>query len=241
MCGMNSQFSRSAAGTLQSLPRRLGRFCPPRCWPAPSASFPHSPDGDAVVGRCDPGRRPGRPDAGMDRVLHADAGGMRLRPVRARHDRPRSEIWKTIVDVNERVNDTILPVTDQDHWGVADRWDYPDDGLGDCEDIQLLKRRLLTEAGLPHRALRMTVVIDELGAGHAVLMAQDRSRRLHSRQQAQGRSALAADGLSLCEAGRLGQCGLGLARQPGRADRDGHEITLTAHRAAQSRAKLMRR
>ena len=81
-------------------------------------------------------------------------------------------IWKTIVDVNERVNDTILPVTDQDHWGVADRWDYPDDGLGDCEDIQLLKRRLLTEAGLPQRALRMTVVIDELGAGHAVLMAR---------------------------------------------------------------------
>jgi predicted transglutaminase-like cysteine proteinase len=80
-------------------------------------------------------------------------------------------IWKTIVDVNERVNKEILPVTDQDHWGVADRWDYPDDGLGDCEDIQLLKRRLLTKAGLPQRALRMTVVIDELGAGHAVLMA----------------------------------------------------------------------
>ncbi|QRM30170.1 transglutaminase-like cysteine peptidase [Microvirga sp. VF16] len=82
------------------------------------------------------------------------------------------EIWKTIVDVNERVNKEILPVTDQDHWGVADRWDYPDDGLGDCEDIQLLKRRRLTEAGLPQRALRMTVVIDELGAGHAVLMAR---------------------------------------------------------------------
>jgi predicted transglutaminase-like cysteine proteinase len=81
-------------------------------------------------------------------------------------------IWRTIVDVNERVNKAILPVTDQDHWGVADRWNYPDDGLGDCEDIQLLKRRLLTEAGLPQRSLRMTVVIDELGAGHAVLMAR---------------------------------------------------------------------
>lgn len=82
------------------------------------------------------------------------------------------EIWKAIVAVNERVNKEILPVTDQDHWGVADRWDYPDDGLGDCEDIQLLKRRLLTRAGLPQRALRMTVVIDEIGAGHAVLMAR---------------------------------------------------------------------
>jgi len=82
------------------------------------------------------------------------------------------ETWKLLVDVNERVNATILPVTDQDHWGVADRWDYPDDGIGDCEDIQILKRRMLIQAGLPRRALRMTVVIDELGAGHAVLMAR---------------------------------------------------------------------
>jgi len=82
------------------------------------------------------------------------------------------ETWKLLVDINERVNATIVPVTDQDHWGVADRWDYPDDGLGDCEDIQILKRRKLIEAGLPLRALRMTVVIDELGAGHAVLMAR---------------------------------------------------------------------
>ncbi|MFC1460378.1 transglutaminase-like cysteine peptidase [Microvirga arabica] len=82
------------------------------------------------------------------------------------------ETWKLLVDVNERVNARILPVTDQDHWGVADRWDYPNDGMGDCEDIQILKRRILIEAGLPRRALRMTVVIDELGAGHAVLMVR---------------------------------------------------------------------
>jgi predicted transglutaminase-like cysteine proteinase len=82
------------------------------------------------------------------------------------------DLWHTIWRVNERVNRTILAVTDQDHWGVVDRWDYPDDGLGDCEDIQLLKRRLLIEAGLPRRALRMTVVIDEQGMGHAVLMVR---------------------------------------------------------------------
>ena len=44
--------------------------------------------------------------------------------------------------------------------GVEDRWEYPDDGMGDCEDIQLLKRRRLVEAGLPKRALRMAVVLD---------------------------------------------------------------------------------
>ena len=82
------------------------------------------------------------------------------------------QTWGTILQINENVNHTILSVSDQDHWGVMDRWDYPDDGLGDCEDIQLLKRKLLVDAGLPRRALRMTVVSDEEGAGHAVLMVR---------------------------------------------------------------------
>jgi predicted transglutaminase-like cysteine proteinase len=71
--------------------------------------------------------------------------------------------------VNGRVNTRIKPVTDLDHWGSADRWDLAEDGSGDCEDFQLLKRKLLAEAGLPRRAMRMTVVIDEKGEGHAVL------------------------------------------------------------------------
>jgi predicted transglutaminase-like cysteine proteinase len=60
-------------------------------------------------------------------------------------------------------------MTDQDHLHVADRWDLAEDGIGDCEDFQLLKRHLLAQAGLPRRAMRMTVVIDEKGEGHAVL------------------------------------------------------------------------
>jgi predicted transglutaminase-like cysteine proteinase len=81
-----------------------------------------------------------------------------------------TSMWAALTQVNEHVNSSILAVTDQDHWGVLDRWDYPDDGLGDCEDIQLLKRKLLVQAGVPQRALRMTAVIDEQGQGHAVLM-----------------------------------------------------------------------
>ncbi|NEU11388.1 transglutaminase-like cysteine peptidase [Methylobacterium sp. BTF04] len=77
-----------------------------------------------------------------------------------------------LVSVNRRVNARIKPITDQAHWGVVDRWDYPDDGFGDCEDFQLLKRRMLVERGLPRRAMRMTVVIDEIGEGHAVLMVR---------------------------------------------------------------------
>jgi predicted transglutaminase-like cysteine proteinase len=82
------------------------------------------------------------------------------------------QAWQLIVTVNAKVNATIKPLTDDDHWGVADVWSLPDDGYGDCEDYQLLKRKLLVQAGLPRRALRMTVVIDEKGQGHAVLMAR---------------------------------------------------------------------
>jgi predicted transglutaminase-like cysteine proteinase len=78
-------------------------------------------------------------------------------------------VWKLIVATNKHVNATVKPQEDIDHWGVIDRWDYPDDGYGDCEDYQILKRRLLVEADLPRRALRMVVVLDELGQGHAVM------------------------------------------------------------------------
>ncbi len=80
--------------------------------------------------------------------------------------------WADIVSVNTAVNRSIRGVTDQEQWGVEDRWDYPDDGKGDCEDIQLLKRKVLAVRGLPRRAMRMTVVIDQEGAGHAVLMVR---------------------------------------------------------------------
>ena len=75
-------------------------------------------------------------------------------------------------EVNRSVNQAIQPVTDQDHWGQPDRWDYPDDGKGDCEDYVLLKRKLLVQRGFPMSSLLITVVIDLQGAGHAVLTAK---------------------------------------------------------------------
>ncbi len=80
--------------------------------------------------------------------------------------------WQTLNRVNQQVNADIEPRTDEDHWGVDDRWDLAEDGYGDCEDYQLVKRKRLVEAGFPRRALRMTVVIDEEGAGHAVMMVR---------------------------------------------------------------------
>lgn len=78
-------------------------------------------------------------------------------------------VWQSINAVNRRVNKALVAVTDLEHWGMADRWDMAEDGRGDCEDFQLRKRNLLAASGLPRRAMRMTVVIDGKGEGHAVL------------------------------------------------------------------------
>jgi predicted transglutaminase-like cysteine proteinase len=77
--------------------------------------------------------------------------------------------WNELVRINDLVNDAIEPMTDLEHWGVTDRWSYPVDRLGDCEDYVLLKRRMLMEAGWPRQALLITVVRDKHGDGHAVL------------------------------------------------------------------------
>ncbi len=77
--------------------------------------------------------------------------------------------WTNLVRINALVNERIKPLTDMEHWGVAEKWSYPDDGYGDCEDYVLLKRRMLSEAGWPLSSLLITVVRDQNGDGHAVL------------------------------------------------------------------------
>lgn len=71
--------------------------------------------------------------------------------------------------INRSINARIEPVTDLDHYGETERWEYPDDGKGDCEDYVLEKRRTLLNLGWPGSALLITVVRDREGNGHAVL------------------------------------------------------------------------
>ena len=80
-----------------------------------------------------------------------------------------TDIWRKITDINNRVNQSIEAVSDMDHWGKPESWDYPSDGKGDCEDYALLKRGLLIRAGLPSSSLLMTVVINRRQEGHAIL------------------------------------------------------------------------
>ena len=79
------------------------------------------------------------------------------------------QAWHDLVRVNDWVNTTIKPMTDLDHYGVVEKWAYPDDGYGDCEDYVLLKRRMLMQAGWPRSALLITVVRDQKDEGHAIL------------------------------------------------------------------------
>jgi predicted transglutaminase-like cysteine proteinase len=80
-----------------------------------------------------------------------------------------TQAWKQLKRINLRVNTHVKPMTDMDHWGVVERWNYPDDGYGDCEDYVLLKRRLLIQLGWPRESLLVTVVSANEDEGHAVL------------------------------------------------------------------------
>lgn len=82
---------------------------------------------------------------------------------------PLTEVrWKELLDVNYTVNATVQPLTDQEIYGVEERWDYPR-SVGDCEDFALQKRKLLIEQGFEPSDLLLTVVLQPNGEGHAVL------------------------------------------------------------------------
>ncbi|NRA86007.1 MAG: transglutaminase-like cysteine peptidase [Rhizobiales bacterium] len=76
--------------------------------------------------------------------------------------------WGTLNEVNDLVNRTIEPVSDQDLYQQVEMWAYPTN-KGDCEDYVLLKQKLLIEKGWPKESLLITVAIDDFGGGHAVL------------------------------------------------------------------------
>lgn len=71
--------------------------------------------------------------------------------------------------INMAVNGSIKAESDQDLYGVEEKWTYPS-VAGDCEDYALLKRRVIAETtGISLGDLLMTVVRKRNGEGHAVL------------------------------------------------------------------------
>jgi predicted transglutaminase-like cysteine proteinase len=82
--------------------------------------------------------------------------------------------WRDLQEVNMLVNRIVSPATDLEIYHREEVWTLPDT-YGDCEDYVLLKRKWLLERGWPSSALLVTVVFDEVGDGHAVLLARTTS------------------------------------------------------------------
>lgn len=79
--------------------------------------------------------------------------------------------WKTLLKVNYTANSTIEPLTDQEIYGVEERWVLPTT-VGDCEDYVLLKQKMLIQRGFSPSDLLITVVLQPNGDGHAVLIVR---------------------------------------------------------------------
>jgi predicted transglutaminase-like cysteine proteinase len=75
-------------------------------------------------------------------------------------------------EINFAINLAISPMEDLVQYGVADVWSSPLDtfktGAGDCEDYAIAKYVALQMAGIADDDLRIVVVLDQNGEGHAV-------------------------------------------------------------------------
>jgi predicted transglutaminase-like cysteine proteinase len=80
------------------------------------------------------------------------------------------DLLQQLFSINSYANDRVKWTSDAELYGKSERWAYPLD-RGDCEDIVLLKRRLLADAGWPVGALLITTVEDRNAdkGRHAVL------------------------------------------------------------------------
>ena len=110
-----------------------------------------------------------RPPIGWVEFCAEHASECKVAPSEPRNVVLTPRLWRELVRINQTVNADIKPMTDLEHYGVVEKWTYPEDGYGDCEDYVLLKRRMLMEAGWPREALLITVVRETSGDGHAVL------------------------------------------------------------------------
>jgi predicted transglutaminase-like cysteine proteinase len=90
-------------------------------------------------------------------------------------DEPRDvvltpDLLQQLFSINSYANDRVKWSSDAELYGKTERWAYPLD-RGDCEDIVLLKRRLLAKAGWPLGTLLITTVEDPgvKNGRHAIL------------------------------------------------------------------------
>jgi predicted transglutaminase-like cysteine proteinase len=81
-----------------------------------------------------------------------------------------SQKMALVQQVNRTVNRQVRQIDDQQQYGKAEHWALPTRRGGDCEDLVLLKKKLLIERGVPSRALLISTVLDRNMDSHAVLV-----------------------------------------------------------------------
>lgn len=79
--------------------------------------------------------------------------------------------WRQLERVNQSVNATIKPKSDQDVYGKRDYWTIPANRVGDCEDYVLMKRARLLSLGFNASQLLITMVRNR-GEAHVVLVVR---------------------------------------------------------------------
>jgi len=78
-----------------------------------------------------------------------------------------------LAEINRAINLAIRPMEDLVQYGEVDVWSSPlvtfNTGAGDCEDYAIAKYVALQMAGMSAEDLRIVVVLDLNGEGHAVV------------------------------------------------------------------------
>lgn len=74
--------------------------------------------------------------------------------------------------VNRKVNHSIQQISDRTQYGREEVWALPTKRGGDCEDLALLKKLRLIEAGVPPETLLIATALDRRRAPHAVLIVR---------------------------------------------------------------------
>lgn len=72
--------------------------------------------------------------------------------------------------VNRQVNQQTRQIEDRDQYGKDEYWALPTARGGDCEDIALLKKKMLLDQGVPTENLLISTVLDRNLSNHAVLI-----------------------------------------------------------------------
>lgn len=72
--------------------------------------------------------------------------------------------------VNSSVNRKTRPVSDLAQYGVEENWTLPSARGGDCEDLVLMKKKVMIAQGVAPERLLIATVLDRKRGSHAVLV-----------------------------------------------------------------------